>query len=289
MVVKAFKLIQRISDLKFLNEDERRRLEEVCSSVVIPKQINKFHTVISKANIDISKDVYDRGKRILDTLIGALEDLGYTINAGGKKNYFFVKIHGEKIGFKLKEHFNQINHIPTPEEIKRKEKDQFYRILPYDYTPKGELGLILDDYCAKQKNWNDGKNKKVEDYLGEFIIALIKTAEDSMIRKEAFEAADKRREEEKEIRQRQEELQRKELGKFKELEETAMDWHKARIIRDFIAAIEADLDKNEKSKKVTEWIKWAKEKADWFDPLVSKNDEILGVKNNYLNDNYEED
>jgi hypothetical protein len=29
----------------------------------------------------------------------------------------------------------------------------------------------------------------------------------------------------------------------------------------------------------TEWIAWAKDKADWYDPTINKNDSILGMRN----------
>lgn len=58
-----------------------------------------------------------------------------------------------------------------------------------------------------------------------------------------------------------------------------MDWNKARIIRDFIAAVETNLSKiDQKPSELLDWINWAKEKADWLDPLTAKKDAALGAR-----------
>ena len=46
-------------------------------------------------------------------------------------------------------------------------------------------------------------------------------------------------------------------------------------IRAYVSAVESQSNLNEKTK---EWIKWAKNKADWYDPIIAKEDELLGIR-----------
>ena len=44
-------------------------------------------------------------------------------------------------------------------------------------------------------------------------------------------------------------------------------------IRAYVAAVESKPDLSEEEK---EWVVWAREKADWIDPMIRKEDDILG-------------
>ena len=78
---------------------------------------------------------------------------------------------------------------------------------------------------------------------------------------------------EKELRERKE----KEISEFKNLFSKFNRWQQARNLREYITAIE---EKNKRGRELTreqkEWIKWAKQKADWYDPLIDKEDPLLG-------------
>jgi len=52
------------------------------------------------------------------------------------------------------------------------------------------------------------------------------------------------------------------------------DYDKACKIRNFVKALERKEDPD-----VIEFIKWLKSKADWFDPTIDREDEILGKRN----------
>lgn len=53
---------------------------------------------------------------------------------------------------------------------------------PYDYVPTGELHLQIDYYWAKRKNWRDLSNKKLEDFVGEFVLAVVTTLDEKVIK-----------------------------------------------------------------------------------------------------------
>ena len=67
-----------------------------------------------------------------------------------------------------------------------------------------------------------------------------------------------------------------EIMKTKKLFSDAEKFDKATIYRNFIAATEQKaIQENNLNEELKEWIKWANEKADWFDPFTNKEDELL--------------
>ena len=65
------------------------------------------------------------------------------------------------------------------------------------------------------------------------------------------------------------------------LENEAEDYDKACKIRAYIAAVQADPVLSQEKK---EWIQWAKQKADWIDPIISARDPFLGKRDHKEND-----
>ena len=65
----------------------------------------------------------------------------------------------------------------------------------------------------------------------------------------------------------------------KQLEQAASDWNKAEQIRRFAEHLERiinEIPDEEKKEKLFKWLKWARDKADWLDPLMAREDELLG-------------
>ena len=55
----------------------------------------------------------------------------------------------------------------------------------------------------------------------------------------------------------------------------------------FAEAIEqqiSEIKDIKKREKMLNWVKWARERADWVDPLIVKEDELLGIKADIQND-----
>jgi hypothetical protein len=64
------------------------------------------------------------------------------------------------------------------------------------------------------------------------------------------------------------------------LENEAQDWDIACKIRSYVAEIEERRNSDEKTRH---WLKWAKEKADWYDPTIARRDEYLGQRDHKQN------
>jgi hypothetical protein len=77
-----------------------------------------------------------------------------------------------------------------------------------------------------------------------------------------------------------------ELEKVRLLEQIASDWYKAEQIRRFADRLEGKINEvatEEKREKLLSWLEWARDKADWLDPLTDKEDNLLG-KNKHIFD-----
>ena len=140
------------------------------------------------------------------------------------------------------------------------------------HMKKQGMEFKIDYYYSQRSSWKDTDKKKLEDILGEFVQGILYSAtkkrESTLERQEQHRLYMERQNKIDEIRkQKQHEFQ-----KLKNLEEMSENLHRANKIRDFI---------NEYSKKESlteenlEWIQWARDKADWLDPLIDKRDEVL--------------
>lgn len=70
------------------------------------------------------------------------------------------------------------------------------------------------------------------------------------------------------------------------MEQDSAYWGRAEEIRKFADCVESrnnEITDIEERKKLSNWLKFARDKADWLDPLIEKKDEILG-KRRYLFD-----
>lgn len=110
------------------------------------------------------------------------------------------------------------------------------------------------------------------------ILQLVNAAKVYSIIKKRVEAR------EIEYRKRQlliKERREKELQEIEQLEKLARSWDKAESIRSFANAIETKFNSGEfvaSEKRVRHLIKWARKKADWLDPFVIYEDELMGKK-----------
>ena len=123
--------------------------------------------------------------------------------------------------------------------------------------------------------FRDSKTAGLEDSLGEIMIDLFETAEIERKDRLAREEAERLRLEEQARREERRKHYNKEVERTQALLNLADDFETARRIRQLIEAMKlsGDLYPN-----LSEWIVWAERKADWFDPAISRQDEMFGKR-----------
>jgi hypothetical protein len=227
---------------------------------------------LRQLNMRISHQSLARAVRIMSTLLLALEVRSYPVAIqDGRKSSLCVRINGEPIQFGLEEKFKRSDR-PTAKNLGL----QSWERTRYDYTSTGTLFLRIKEWGADglQKTWSDGKTAKIESYLNEFIIGLLKVAD-------AVKAERLKREQEHQARlavegKREEEAKKRqeEFARWQSLEQEAANWAKAQQLRAYLAALKEMLitkqGEIQQGSQADLWLGWAYQHADRLDPLVSE-------------------
>lgn len=196
----------------------------------------------------------------MDTLIKLIEKRGYILKVSNRTTITLLE---------------QSYHLRLTEKNKRVKRETKYSWDESDLVPTGNLSVKLDRTYPIME-WSDTKTKPLEDKLADIISWIeLKAKEDR-----EHEIANQIWHEKQEIiQQKREELQKqkdKEIAMFENLFHTATRWHKSQYIRNYIKEFEEYTTKNNTlSEEQTKWIEWAQEKADWYDPFIEKEVELL--------------
>jgi hypothetical protein len=145
------------------------------------------------------------------------------------------------------------------------------------YVPTGILILKIGE-SYKAMEWSDGATK-LEKQLAKIVAKIELEAQKELEWREKCRISQIKREEEENIRKEYEARKELEFDKTKELFKAAEYHNKAKMIREYIDSIEIQAtNKQCLTPELEEWLKWAKDKVDWFDPLVNKEDNLLTEK-----------
>lgn len=314
------KFIKEFNLLNFLEKDEKKKVAEVIYELSIDKY-KKNHKVIvayknkkkeerkeeRKANYfnpyynihsyvekgyfaNVSKTQKDRCMKILSAIYFAIEELGGQVNSD-----FSLNIRDERVIIEIEELQDKVMHELTKEEAKKlleyeeSQKRHTYGYKPnirkYDYVYNGKLKIT----CGDRKYIRETDKIKLEDRLGDIIIKLYEQSEETKNERLEREEISRKHREEEERKEKIRNAKNGEVQRIKELINCAEDYKIACEIRNYIDAVSK---KEILTDEIKEWIKWANKKANWFDPTIDEEDELLGKrdhteskgdKNNKLN------
>lgn len=227
--------------------------------------------------ISVSEASLPRALRIMDALIRALEARGMSLRIEpDDKQRTCLTLQGQVIAIRLAENISRTEREPTEkerQEIKKYGSTYLRDRYSFHHTGMLKLGILGDYRDELQKVVADGKQQRIEQLLNEFIV---KIETEAVRRKREAEHHERQRlqwEEEARLRHEYEEKQRKEMERFKALEEAARNWKRAQDLRAYIAAVETKAAREQGSVAVEsdlgQWIAWARQKADWIDPIMN--------------------
>lgn len=222
--------------------------------------------------VHVSNSALDRGLRIMDALIKALEARGWGVEvARGDQPATRVRIGEDFVKFRLDEKARRIEHPPDS-----KKSWPYQR---FAFEPTGRLTLRIDEYLGPgaQVTWSDGRTP-LEERLNEVIVGLAAAAE---VLRERRQGRERRAAEQEEIRRRQEAARLKaeaERARRAELDRHFAAWVRSEQLRQFVSAVRTTLAEHDPvggSAAAERWAAWVLAYADEQDPL--RNSAWLGA------------
>lgn len=218
---------------------------------------------IDSVSISVQDEHLDRAFRIMDTFIKLLRFRGHTFRKDRNNRGPLIVVKDVEFHFSLRE---AQKRIPSEKQYESS-----------TYLPTGILVIkIGESYHIKE--WKDG-SVKLEKQLAKIVAKIELGADEELIWREKSRLQAILREEQEKIKQEFVARREKEITKTKKLFSDAERYNKAIIYRKYIIATEHKaIKENNLTDELKDWIKWATEKADWFDPFTNRQDELLNNK-----------
>lgn len=202
--------------------------------------------------VEVSKEQRRRGLLIIDRVVKILKQRGHEVIVRNSNAY--VQSNGEEIDFRMREKQNASFN----------ENDYGWK--DRTLTPSGRL-IIQMEYGYWCKEWID-KKQPLENQISKIIANMELRLEEK--EQERIDREERRKQEEiqREIKVQQAAIKKAELEKTKQLFSNFETWKKVKEMREYITVLEAN---NHSS----DYIQWAKDKVDWLDPTLAKEDCLL--------------
>lgn len=229
---------------------------------------NTVGTIITSQgiiDIDVSKEFIPRALVYMDTFIKLILKRGHQINS---ENSSEVLINGEAFSFRFREVLKWIKTI---------DKHSSYNWEHTELVPSGVVAFEIGE-SYKKNEWRDSIKNPIENKLSNILTKLELEAE--LIKKQRIqrEIRHLEYEQKRKIEEEREARFQEEVNKFKQLKENAKRWQKTVEIRNYIQAVETNAIKtNTLTPELIKWIKWSNHKADWYNPIIQKEDEFFNL------------
>jgi hypothetical protein len=226
-----------------------------------------------RLDIDVSDALFNRALRVCNAILKGLDARGFTPSLGkGDDRETHAVVLGQRLAFGVREGTKRRENPPP-----QKQRVNGQWIIPYyqryTFEPSGELTLFVRNWGGHGhfRTWKDGKHRRIEEYLNEFMVALVERAEDQR----ALEARWERDRQERAVaeQRRYEEQQRREreVERVRELETQAKNWAKSRDLNAYLAAVRDMAQVRhggiQPGSELGTWLEWATRYAASLDPL----------------------
>jgi hypothetical protein len=223
----------------------------------------------------VSPNNFIRSIKLIDTLVVSLKDHDGKFLSGT-----LLYVDGEQVSYSIRENHLKSEHVITNNESKLLSEYEKERITSR-YCSKPRIPK-LDEFFNNQlsisingkKFLSDTKHFILENRVNEIANEFIKQSELIRIIRLKVERSVKVREQRSRRLSNFQATYRNEVSKIVELENIIDDFEFSIILRNLIKRVEANSSKNAN----VDWISWAKEKADWYDPTIQKRDSIIGKR-----------
>lgn len=250
-------LVKEIENDKTLPLKVAERLTNPCELVIsVQKELTQRKNIYGgvaysgrgNLSIQVTPQNVPRALRIFDGIIRLFRSRNHDIIVDYNGTY--IKIGDEKMKVSLKEKLTMV--------YSEKNKQREFRL-------SGKLSFRTDGYQPKM--WYDDKHP-LEDQLAKILAYFEIKAEQLRVQRLKWEEDRRIRDEQERIRREEKERKERELARFNELLKQANQWQQVQILRQYISAVEANaIHSGTLNDELSNWLGWAKQKADGYDPL----------------------
>jgi hypothetical protein len=300
-------------EFSLLTEETKKAIKEICSQVQVKSQLRSPHHLITEHQaeilyrkkrdkalkqasfssnwyakvkseyrdnkpvppINVSESNINRTYRILDTIINTLEEMEGSTQvevqySEQKKDEAYFVVMRSAFYFEIKEDARK----KGPSKNNGESQPCLVLSIRGEYTNNEQAKL----------EYRDKDNEPLEAQVGKIILDIFVIANKRCGLQELKRRKEQRAWDERERQWRLEQMRKGQVEQVRLLEQNSSDWYKAEQIRRFADALEGKINEvtiEEKKEKLLRWLKWARDKADWLDPLTAKEDNLLG-KNKHI-------
>jgi hypothetical protein len=209
-------------------------------------------------SINVSTDSIDRALCFMDALVKILGKRGHTVQVDHRTD---VVIGTQRIEISLYEKTSRVINQGPGNSVSSQ------------FVPNGKLCLKAETW--KRKEWSDGR-QSIEQQLPLILQRLEEEAE--KLRLEQIAAEERRIEQARQevLRKERHAREDRELKALWKLMSQAKRWEQMKMLRNYIQDMERlSRESDTLDQKKLEWIEWARQKADWFDPSIDREDNLL--------------
>ncbi|HZS17705.1 MAG TPA: hypothetical protein VFA51_07215 [Candidatus Udaeobacter sp.] len=216
-------------------------------------------------NVEVTRGSLHRALRIMQAIIEAALSRGWVVKGCEERKGCAIVIGEDDLHIRMIEKIIRF-------EIPPDKGTEGWHWKRYRHEATGLLTLEITDYLDKgtRRTWSDGKRKRLEDVLGEFIEGVAAAAQ--ILQRRRIERAKWNRRWEEEQRQR-EELERR-IKAEKQRRETLLEqvnWYQqAATLRKLIAgfqSVSGNLPPFWTEEARARWISWAQRLSNFLDPF----------------------
>jgi hypothetical protein len=238
-------------------------------------KVNQHGLVISKdgalQHLLVSREQLPRALKVLNALLLALEERGQSASWPKEENASLaVNIDGEAVRFSLSEPTDSAPHVLTPTEVKHP-----WSAPKYDYKLTGKLQLQIANLPhfmgPIRRTWADGKQQRIEDCIGDFMVGLTVAAAAIKKNRQQTEERHRRREEERKREEEERRIAEEHERKAELVTELIGNWEEAVRLRKFVEAIEQETVGSNfseaESNDILQVVEWVRQYADTLDPM----------------------
>ncbi|APW63998.1 hypothetical protein [Paludisphaera borealis] len=227
-------------------------------------------------DVAVGPESIDRAMRILDALIKALEARKCRVQVPGEEfdRRTLAEVDGKLIRFRLTEKVQMKLRPPSPDRVRS------WLDTMHIYIPSGEFRLqILSDHGSYTlRTWKDGKRKRIEDQLNDFIVGLVEASEQMKASREYARLARIEEERKRRIREEADRLRREEEERVRWVEATLDSWERwrslGRMIRDARNRASRLGRRITPESRMGRWIETAERRLAKLDPLAPMVNEL---------------